>query len=147
MNAKDYLEEVKLINVSIKRTQRRLKRIEDMLEIHGISFDGDTICRSNDNKADIHIIEMIEQREYLRILERHYLAKDDEASFIIGAVDNPLEQYVLSLHYQDCLSFRKIGEEVYLTHEGARKACERGTRKLDVILVPLMQEYKRVATS
>lgn len=147
MNAKDYLEEAKMINVSIKRTVRRIRRIEEMLDVHGVAYDGDMVTSGSSDTTALNVVDLVEKREYLRILERHYLERDDEVEFVISALNDPIEQYVLSLRYQDGLSYKAVGREVGYTGEGARKACERAIKKIDPILIPLLQDYKRVVTS
>lgn len=57
MNAKDYLESVRMVQCDIERTLARIQRVEAQLEVHGITYDGDNITHSNDDRITLGIIE------------------------------------------------------------------------------------------
>lgn len=148
MNAKDYLEGIRMIEGDLERTLGRIKRCEDQLQIHGIRYDGGGFSRNDgDDPLSAGVVELMQYREYLSAIQSYYIGLEKEADFIIGAMTNPVRRRAVALRFMDNMTFREIAERLDYSVEGARDLCASGIRDLDGMLVPLLQEHRENAGS
>ncbi len=148
MNAKDYLEGIRMIEGDLERTLGRIKRCEDQLQLHGIRYDGGGFSRSEDgDPLSAGVVELMQYREYLDAIQAYYIGLEKEADFVIGAMGHPARRRAVALRFMDNLTFREIAERLGYSVEGARDLCASGVRDLDSMLVPLLQEHRNNAES
>lgn len=144
MNARDFLESLSMVEASIERTVGRIRRVELQLEVHGISYEGDVPTGDGCDQLSAGVVELLDYREYLKVIQRHYISQEKEADFVISAIKDARHQRVIALRYMDGLSFRAIGRRMDYSPEGARKLCEKAVAELDGFLIPVLQEYRKL---
>lgn len=148
MNAKDYLEGIRMIEGDLERTLGRISRCEDQLQVHGVRYESGSFSRTGgDDQLSAGVVELMQYREYLSTIQAYYIGLEKEADFVIGSMDNPTRRRAVALRFMDNLTFREIAERLDYSVEGARDLCASGVRDLDAVLVPLLQEYRDNAGS
>lgn len=148
MNAKDYLESMRTIAVDLERTMGRIRRCDDQLELHGIRYDGGSFSSSGRNDhLSASVVELMEQREHLAAIQRHYIAMEDEAEYVITAIADPNKRRAAGLRYLECMTYRQIAKRMDYSPEGARNLCEGAIYSLDGVIVKLIQDYRDLTLS
>lgn len=148
MNAKDYLEGLRMVEGDLERAMGRIRRCEEQLDLHGVSYDaGSFTSPKGVDRLSAGIVELMEYRESLAAIQAHYLEMEAEADYVIGALSNPARRRALALRYLDNLTYREIGARLGYSTEGARDLCKAGVRDLDAVLVPLLQERRNLTPS
>lgn len=144
MNAKDYLEGIRMIEGDMERTLGRIKRCEDQLGLHGIRYDDGGFSRSaGDDPLSEGVVELMQYRQYLDAIQDYYISLEKEADFVIGSVRDPKKRRVLGLRFMDGMTFREIGSRVGYSDEWTRRLCDAAVSDLEPFLVPLLQEFRK----
>lgn len=149
LNARDYLEGVRMIAGDLERTLGRIRRCDDQLELHGVRYDGDGGFSSTGERDAMSagVVELMQYREYLDAIQSHYITLETEADFVIGSLGSTPRRRALALRYMDDRTFREIASRLDYSVEGARGLVDAGLRDLDGILVPLLQEHRKLTLS
>lgn len=148
MNAKDYLEGIRTIEGDLERTLGCIQRCEDLLGIHGIRYDGEDFSSTGSHdKLSEAAVELMEYREYLKAIEKHYIELEKEAVYVISGIGEPNKRRALGLRFMDNMTFREIGRRMKYSPEGARHLCDGALRDLEPHLIKLIQDYRELTLS
>lgn len=113
INAAEYLQEIRAINIAIHNRQRALKVLDHMLEAKGISYDPDrvSITPRKDGLEELAFKHIEEYEKTVReIREKMALMakRIDEATEYISEIESEDQQDVLILRYIECRSWSDI---------------------------------------
>lgn len=143
MKAKEYLEQVRMLNTNIEKTLSKIERCEAQLAVMGISFDGERCVKDNENRTTMKMVEFAGYREDLETLQDYYIEQEKEASYVISSITNPTKQRAVSLHYVEGLSMSEIARKMGYTKSNIQYHIESAVEDLDRRLVHLIQDYKQ----
>lgn len=113
VNARKYLNEIRMINIAIRNRQRQLGQLELTIGISGISYDRDKISSSPKKDAlEMEAIRHLEKREKLQKdiqeLIDQMLDKQNEAVKFINQVKSENQKEILMLRYIELKGWAEI---------------------------------------
>lgn len=118
----DFIQETRMLSGDIRRTIGRIHRVEEILDLHGMSYEGGTFKRTaNDGSIPAHVIELVDYWNSLQALLRHYRQDEERAVYIIEGIQEPHWRNALSMYALDGYSVSAIGRELNCAHTTASR--------------------------
>lgn len=141
MNARDYMEGIRSQRTDLYVLHSRIQRIEGLLTLHGIDLERDHVGGA-DSMED-RISDLIEVRERLQEAEREFLDSEDEAAYVLGAIEDPIGKRAVSMRYLDGMSYSAIARCIgFANKSSAYRACERTIAEMDVWIGAVISQYR-----
>ncbi len=138
----DFIQETRTLNGDIRRTIGRIQRVEDILSVHGMRYEGGSFTRaSNDGTIPLHVVELVEYWEALQALLRHYRQDEERAVYIIEGIEEPHWRAALSLYALDGYTTSAIGRELCCSKDTARRWLDKGREVLADCLAEREDEF------
>lgn len=141
INASEYLQDIRSTRIEIQNCSRKLKELEHLVAISGISYDREIVSSTPrkdglENKVINHLQECEEVREHIAELLVFIHHRIDEAVNYINMIDSEAQQEVLMLRYIEHKKWSEILEirdcdSISGQHELHRKALESLQNILD----------------
>lgn len=111
MTAKEYLEQIGELEISIRKKQEKAKRIKESLYAGGISYEniGDARPHNCDDVIGKALCEVADYLQEIKEDTARLIVLRIEADKAIQALQNEKERYVLERHYLFHEGIDKIG--------------------------------------
>ena len=111
--AREYLQEIRAMNIAIHNRQRQLAQLDYTLELSGISYSSDRIQNSpRKDSLERKAIEHLEKRERLRLdiqgAINQLLDRQNEAVTYINQIRSEKQKEILMLRYIELRSWSDI---------------------------------------
>ena len=131
MEAREYLEQINILNDTI---DKKIRRIDD-LKMSAYSVSAVNIKEKVQTSCDGDIMDLVDkaidlEKETDRIIDQYYDLKC-EARKIINMLTYHIDRQVLIYRYIDGLSVRQTAQKLGITPRGCSKAQKRALNQLD----------------
>jgi len=134
MDAREYLNQLNTLRISIKICEDTIKKLEmDIRCAPAINYDKVDVKTSPVNKMEETIIKIEEKSKEWSLLKEVYLTKQNEILAQIMGLENPNHIVILNEHYNKGYQIRTIADHLHYTvrHVGRlhRDALKEFTKK------------------
>ena len=128
--AETYLERVRGLMADIQREEANIRRCEDALEVHGVSFDETGTARAS-GRVSPAMVALINARDEFEDKSRKAAVMMREADHIVGLIGDPTARQAIAMRYLENLNFSQIALGIGYTKEGARRLVAREVAAMD----------------
>lgn len=137
MNGKEYLEQIKNVDIRIQLIHNEIEELQAMLEYQGINYDHIGSSPKNSYKEDKRTMFIYElMKKHNELVEQYSLLVNTKESVrkVITQLENPKEIEVLFRRYFMFQKISNISHDMHYSKAQVYRLLEEGEQNIEKIL-------------